>query len=70
MDVLFVEYPTCSTCKKAKKWLDEQGISHIDRHIVDENPTADELCAWWAASGLPLRRFFTTSGMLYRERTV
>ncbi len=65
--MLFVEYPKCSTCKKAKKWLDDHGVAYEDRHIVEDNPTAKELAAWQAASGLPLRRFFNTSGMLYRE---
>lgn len=69
-DVLFVEYPKCSTCKKAKAWLDAHGVAYTDRHIVEENPTAAELAAWHATSGLPLRRFFNTSGMLYRERNV
>lgn len=67
MAVLFLEYPKCSTCKKAKKWLDEHGVEYTDRHIAEDNPTADELRAWLHASGLPLRRFFNTSGMLYRE---
>lgn len=65
--VLFVEYPKCSTCKKAKKWLDDHGIVYIDRHIVEDNPTAEELKGWKKLSGLPLRRFFNTSGMKYRE---
>lgn len=65
--ILFLEYPKCSTCKKAKKWLDEHGVVYTDRHIVDENPTAAELAAWHKLSGLPLRRFFNTSGMKYRE---
>ena len=65
--VIFLEYPKCSTCKKAKKWLDELGVDYIDRHIVEDNPSADELRGWQAKSGLPLRRFFNTSGMLYRE---
>lgn len=67
MTVLFVEYPKCSTCKKAKKWLDEHGVEYVDRHIVEENPTAAELAAWHKASDLPVRRFFNTSGMKYRE---
>ena len=67
MSVLFVEYPKCSTCKKAKKWLDEHGVDYTDRHIVEDNPTAEELAAWRERSGLPLRRFFNTSGMKYRE---
>ena len=65
--MLFVEYPMCTTCKKAKKWLDEQGIEYIDRHIKEENPTVEELKKWHKISGLPLKRFFNTSGMLYRE---
>lgn len=66
-DVLFLEYPKCSTCKKAKKWLDDHGVNYEDRHIVEDNPKAAELKAWHKISGLPLRRFFNTSGMLYRE---
>ena len=65
--VLFVEYPKCSTCRKAKKWLDDHGIDYIDRHIVEDRPSADELASWQAASGLTVRRFFNTSGKLYRE---
>ena len=65
--MLFVEYPKCSTCKKAKAWLDGQGVDYIDRHIVDDNPTADELREWQEISGLPWKRFFNTSGMLYRD---
>lgn len=66
-DVLFIEYPKCSTCKKAKAWLDAHGVAYADRHIVEDNPTAAELAAWRERSGLPLRRFFNTSGMKYRE---
>lgn len=65
--VLFLEYPRCSTCRKAKRWLDEHEVAYEDRHIVEANPTADELRAWIAESGLPIRRFFNTSGMRYRE---
>lgn len=65
--MLFIQYAKCSTCKKAKKWLDEHGISYTDRPIKEENPTADELKQWHAKSGLPLKRFFNTSGMLYKE---
>ena len=65
--MLFVEYPKCSTCQKAKRWLDEHGVSYTDRHIVLQNPTAAELTAWHAASGLPLKRFFNTSGLKYKE---
>ena len=68
--VLFVEYPPCTTCKKAKKWLDEHGIEHVDRHIVENNPSASELRTWHAVSGLPLKRFFNTSGGVYRELDV
>ena len=67
MAVLFIEYPKCTTCKKAKKWLDEHGVEYVDRHIVEDNPTAAELAGWHGRSGLPLRRFFNTSGMKYRE---
>lgn len=65
--MLFLEYPKCSICKKAKKWLDEQGISYEDRHIIEDNPTVEELKDWHERSGLPLKRFFNTSGMKYRE---
>lgn len=65
--MLFIEYPTCTTCKKAKKWLDEQGIDYTDRHMKEENPTVEELKKWHEISGLPLKRFFNTSGMIYRE---
>ena len=57
----------CSTCKKAKKWLDEQDISYEDRHVIEDNPTVEELKDWHERSGLPLKRFFNTSGMKYRE---
>lgn len=67
MKYLFIEYPKCSTCQKAKKWLNEQGIEYEARHIVEENPTADEIKEWYHRSGLPLKRFFNTSGMIYRE---
>ena len=67
MPILFIEYPKCSTCRKAKKWLDEHGIDYTARHIVEDNPTAEELAAWQERSGLPVRRFFNTSGMRYRE---
>ena len=65
--MLFVNYPKCSTCRKAKNWLDEHGIEYDSRHIIDDNPSADELRQWWNASDLPLKRFFNTSGMKYRE---
>ena len=63
----FICYPKCSTCQKARKWLEANGIAFEERHITEANPTADELRQWHAKSGLPLRRFFNTSGMKYRE---
>ena len=65
--MVFLCYAKCSTCQKAKKWLDERGVSYIERPIKEQNPTADELRAWRQLSGLPLKKFFNTSGMLYRE---
>ena len=65
--MLFICYPKCSTCQKAKKWLDEQNIQYVERHIAEDNPSYDELMAWYRKSGLSLRKFFNTSGMLYRE---
>ena len=65
--MLFIEYPKCTTCKKAKKWLDDHNIEYTDRHIKDQNPSYDELKKWKEESGLPIKRFFNTSGMLYRE---
>ncbi len=65
--MLFLWYPKCTTCQKAKKFLDEHGADYALRHIKEENPTADELRAWWKESGLPLKKFFNTSGIQYRE---
>ena len=65
--MLFLEYPPCSTCQKARKWLEEQGISFESRHIKMENPTYEELKLWYTQSGLPLKRFFNTSGLLYKS---
>ena len=65
--MLFLEYPPCSTCKKAKNWLLEHGIEFTARHIKAENPTAAEIDAWQAKSGLELKKFFNTSGMIYRD---
>lgn len=65
--MLFIEYPKCSTCQRAKKWLDTHNITYTERHIVEENPTYDELKEWYEKSGLPLKKFFNTSGMVYRE---
>lgn len=67
MRYLFLEYPKCSTCQKAKKWLDSNAIEYEDRHIVEHNPTAAELKEWSERSGVPLKKFFNTSGILYRE---
>lgn len=65
--MLFICYPKCSTCKKAKKWLDDHKIEYTERHIVEDNPSYDELKEWYAKSGLLLKKFFNTSGLLYRE---
>lgn len=65
--LLFVEYPKCSTCRKAKAWLDEKGVPYTDRHIKEQNPTYEELQAWYAKSGLPLKKFFNSSGLLYKS---
>lgn len=66
--MLLVWYPKCSTCQKAKKWLDDRGIEVETRDIKLENPTVEELRTWWEQSGLPLQRFFNTSGQLYRAQ--
>ena len=65
--MLFIQYPKCTTCQKAKKWLDAHGISYEDRHIKEQNPTYEELKAWQEKSGLPLKKFFNTSGLLYKS---
>lgn len=65
--MLFVEYPPCSTCQKAKKWLDAHGADYTDRHMKEQNPTYEELKQWHSRSGLPLKRFFNTSGLLYKS---
>lgn len=67
MAVKFICYPKCSTCRKAKKWLVENGIEFDERHIVDNKPTADELKLWIEKSGLSIKKFFNTSGVLYKE---
>lgn len=66
MSVLFLQYPPCTTCKKAKAWLDERGVTYEARNIKEENPTAEELKAWHEKSGLPLKKFFNTSGLAYK----
>ncbi len=65
--ILFLEYPPCSTCKKARKWLEEHGVEFTARHIKNENPTAQELTQWHGRSGLPLKKFFNTSGLAYKS---
>ncbi|WP_459481705.1 arsenate reductase family protein [Clostridium saccharoperbutylacetonicum] len=67
MSYLFVEYPKCTTCKRAKKWLDDHEVNYEDRHIVEKNPTAEELQKWIEKSELPIKKFFNTSGILYKE---
>ena len=63
----FLQYPACGTCKKAKKWLEENGVAYNNRLIVEENPTEEELKVWISKSGLPIRKFFNTSGVIYKE---
>ena len=65
--MLFICYPKCSTCKKAKKWMNEHDIKYKERHIVENNPSYEELKEWYYKSGLPLKKFFNTSGLLYKE---
>lgn len=65
--MLFLQYPPCSTCKKAKTWLDERGIEYTARHIKEEKPTFEELKEWHQRSGLPLKKFFNTSGLIYKS---
>ena len=67
MSRLFLEYPKCSTCRKAKKYLEENQVEFVDRHIVEANPTTEELKEWITKSGLPVKKFFNTSGKLYKE---
>lgn len=65
--MLFLQYPPCSTCKKAKQWLDGHNVIYTDRNIKEQNPSYEELKQWYTASGLPLKRFFNTSGLLYKS---
>ena len=65
--MVFIQYPPCTTCQKAKKWLDDHNLSYEDRHIKDHPPTYEELKDWYTRSGLPLKRFFNTSGLLYKS---
>lgn len=64
--MLFLQYPPCSTCKKAKKWLDDHNLSYTARHIKEENPSYEELKQWLESSGLPIKKFFNTSGLQYK----
>lgn len=66
-DYIFIQYPACSTCRKARKWLEDNKIEYKNRLIVEENPTQEELKRWKELSGLPLKKFFNTSGVLYKE---
>ena len=65
--LLLIEYPKCTTCQKAKRWLDENDVRYECRHIKEQNPTFEELKVWYEKSGLPLKKFFNTSGMLYKS---
>ena len=65
--MMFVCYPKCTTCQKARKWLEEQGVSYVLRDIKTENPSYEELAGWYRRSGLPLKRFFNTSGLVYKS---
>ena len=65
--MIFIYYPKCTTCMKAKKWLDDHHIDYVERHIKEENPSAIELQTWHRQSGLPLKKFFNTSGLLYKS---
>ncbi|WP_352422691.1 arsenate reductase family protein [Proteiniphilum sp.] len=70
MSPLFIQYPKCGTCRKASKWLDENHVEVTSRHIVEENPTREELSLWIDRSGLPINRFFNTSGLVYKEQNL
>ena len=65
--MLFLHYPPCSTCKKAQAWLDAHGIAYTARHIKEDNPTYEELAAWLETGGLPVKKFFNTSGLVYKS---
>ncbi len=65
--MIFLEYPKCTTCKKAKKFLNDNKLNYTDRNIKDNNPTYDELKSWYKKSGFPLKKFFNTSGLLYKS---
>ena len=67
METMFLCYPKCTTCQKAEKWLIEHNVAYAKRHIAEQNPTADEIRQWWQQSNLPLKRFFNTSGLMYKD---
>lgn len=67
METLFICYPKCTTCAKARKWLNENGIEYVERNIKEENPTYEELLKWISLSNKPIKKFLNTSGMLYRQ---
>ena len=70
MNLLFLQYPSCGTCRKAAKWLRENNIEVVSRHIVDENPSEKELSEWIEKSSLPIQKFFNTSGQVYKENNL
>ncbi|MEA4916847.1 arsenate reductase family protein [Proteiniphilum sp.] len=70
MKPIFIQYPKCGTCRKAVKWLEKNSVDVISRHIVEENPTCEELAEWIDKSGLPISRFFNTSGLVYKEQNL
>ena len=70
MNPLFIQYPKCGTCRKAAKWLKDNNVEVTSRHIVEDNPTADELSAWIDKSGLPVQKFFNTSGQVYKQNNL
>ncbi len=67
MKALFLQYPACSTCRKAQKWLNDNNINYVSRPIIEEHPNVEELRTWITRSGLPIKRFFNTSGLVYKE---
>lgn len=70
MNLLFIQYPTCTTCRKAAKWLKDNNIEVVNRHIVEQQPTIAELSLWYSKSGLPINKFFNTSGKVYKENNI
>lgn len=70
MSVLFLQYPKCSTCVKARKWLEQNEVEFINRHIVEENPSAEELKEWAKKGDVPVKKFFNTSGQIYKNENI